>query len=86
MSNEIFDEFNHGHYFDTKVPIKKYLNLSLQFSITDFFRNGIIWMKYTFEIRDKNDKLISGSTGIQMILILKKEGEYWKIVRVFESP
>jgi len=85
ISKDIFEGINKSHFFDDKIPSKKKLKLYMLFSICNF-KNGIVWMRYTFERKDLKNSVISGSYDVPMKIYIRREEWHWKIVKKEETP
>ena len=86
MSRDIFNDFNDRYSFEEYKPVRKILRLYTLFSLNDFINRGIVWMYYSFEIKDKNNNIVAGSLRVPFVIYLKRDGWHWRIVRKDEEP
>jgi hypothetical protein len=86
MTKDLFEIVNREKIVKENIINKKKLSLFMIFSINDVFNKGIIWMNYSFEIRDMQNNIVTGAWNIPMTLFLHKKNGHWRITQICETP
>lgn len=86
MERQDFEHFNHTELLGKAPHPKEDLKLRMLFSINDIFRSGVIWMKYSYTLKDEHGKMITGSFDVPVKLHLKGTNGHWRIVEIEEAP
>jgi hypothetical protein len=84
MTPDIFQSVSRNNYQNLPYPNKKELDLWLIFSINNLVSDGIVWMDYSFVIKDERNGIFTGSWGVPIRLSVKRNG--WQIVEMHEPP
>jgi hypothetical protein len=77
------NRYNYRGFFSdiTKTDLK----LIRVFTLHNF-KDGYIWAWYTYEGKDNNDEVLTGSSNIFSKWKIHKENGKWDIVEIFEDP
>ncbi len=86
INEEIFDHLRHAIDENKEQGNKRRLSLDLIFGINNIFTDGVIFMKYSLFIRDRNNNYVDAIENVSVKIQIKRFSSGWKIIQFDETP
>ena len=84
-ANRPIDAYNYSRRADTETLGDVHLTLMRLFVLHNF-KDGYVWAYYSYEARNSEGEIITGSWHIPTKWKIHKENGVWEITQIIEAP